>query len=46
MGPQIGGAIVAMQYGLSQSLIILMVGIGIVLSFVTLPLWYFGLTLV
>jgi predicted permease len=46
MGPQIGGAIVAMQYGLSQSLITLMVGIGIVLSFVTLPLWYFGLSLV
>lgn len=40
MGPQIGGAIVAMQYGLSQSLITLMVGIGIALSFLTLPLWY------
>jgi predicted permease len=46
MGPQIGGAIVAMQYGLSQSLITLMVGIGIVLSFLTLPLWYLGLSLV
>jgi predicted permease len=45
MGPQIGGAIVAMQYGLSQSLITLMVGIGIMLSFVTLPLWYLGLSL-
>jgi len=45
MGPQIGGAIVAMQYGLSQSLITLMVGIGIMLSFLTLPLWYFGLSL-
>jgi predicted permease len=45
MGPQIGGAIVAMQYGLSPSLITLMVGIGIVLSFLTLPLWYFGMTL-
>jgi predicted permease len=43
MGPQIGGAIVAMQYGLSPSLITLMVGIGITLSFVTLPLWYLGL---
>jgi predicted permease len=44
MGPQIGGAIVAMQYGLSPSLITLMVGVGITLSFLTLPLWYFGLT--
>jgi predicted permease len=43
MGPQIGGAIVAMQYGLSPSLITPMVGIGITLSFVTLPLWYLGL---
>jgi predicted permease len=45
MGPQIGGAIVAIQYGLSSSLITLMVGVGIVLSFVTLPLWYLGLAL-
>jgi len=44
MGPQIGGAIVAMEYGLSASLITLMVGIGIALSFLTLPLWYLGLT--
>ena len=43
MGPQIGGAIVAMQYGLNPQLITLMVGIGIVLSFVTLPLWYLAL---
>jgi malate permease and related proteins len=46
MGPQIGGAIVAIQYGLSPSLITLMVGVGIVLSFVTLPLWYLGLALI
>jgi predicted permease len=46
MGPQIGGAIVAMQYGLSPPLITLMVGIGILLSFLTLPLWYLGLSLV
>ncbi len=45
MGPMIGGAIVAMQYGLSQPLITLMVGIGIALSFLTLPLWYLGLAL-
>jgi malate permease and related proteins len=43
MGPQIGGAIVAMQYGLSPSLTTLMVGVGIALSFMTLPLWYLGL---
>jgi malate permease and related proteins len=46
MGPMIGGAIVAMQYGLSPSLITLMVGVGIALSFLTLPLWYFGLALI
>ena len=46
MGPQIGGAIVALQYGLSPPLITLMVGVGIVLSFVTLPLWYLGLALI
>ena len=43
MGPQIGGAIVAIQYGLNPALITLMVGIGIALSFVTLPLWWWGL---
>jgi len=40
MAPQIGGAIVASQYGLNAPLISLMVGIGTVLSFVTLPLWW------
>jgi predicted permease len=40
MGPQIGGAIVAMQYGLNAPLVTLMVGIGITLSFLTLPIWY------
>jgi predicted permease len=44
MGPQIGGAVVAMQYGFNPALITLMVGIGITLSFVTLPLWYLALT--
>ena len=43
MGPQIGGAIVAMQYGLNAPLITLMVGVGITLSFLTLPLWYMAL---
>jgi predicted permease len=42
MAPQIGGAIVAVQYGLNANLITLMVGIGTILSFVTAPvLWYF-----
>ena len=40
MGPQIGGAIVAVQYGLNPTLVTLMVGIGITLSFATLPLWW------
>jgi malate permease and related proteins len=46
MGPQIGEAIVAMQYGLSPALIMLMVGVGIALSFLTLPLWYLGFPLI
>ena len=44
MGPQIGGAIVGIQYGLNPRLISLMVGCGIVLSFLTLPLWWLGLS--
>jgi predicted permease len=43
MGPQIGGAIVAIQYGLNPALVTLMVGVGIALSFLTLPLWWLGL---
>jgi predicted permease len=43
MGPMIGGSIVAIQHGLSPPLTTLMVGIGITLSFVTVPLWYLGL---
>ena len=39
MGPQIGGAIVATQYGLDRTLITLMVTCGTVLAFVTLPVW-------
>lgn len=45
MGPQIGGAIVAIQHGLNPPLITLMVGIGITLSFLTLPIWWYGLGL-
>ena len=43
MGPQIGAAIVAIQHGLNPTLITLMVGIGITLSFVTLPAWWYVL---
>ncbi len=41
MGPQIGGSIVALEHKLHKSLVILMVGIGIPLSFVTLPVWWY-----
>ena len=41
MAPQIGGSIVAIQYGLDAKLITLMVGVGTVLSFATLPGWWY-----
>jgi malate permease and related proteins len=41
MGPQIGAAIVAIQHGLNPPLITLLVGVGIVLSFLTLPMWWY-----
>jgi predicted permease len=40
MGPQIGGSIVAIQYGLNAPLISLVVGVGTALSFITLPCWW------
>jgi predicted permease len=40
MGPQIGGAVVATQYGLDPPLVSLMVGVGILLSFLTAPAWW------
>jgi malate permease and related proteins len=43
MGPQIGGAIVATQYGLDPPLVTLMVGIGSVIAFLTLPIWWYAL---
>jgi hypothetical protein len=43
MAPQIGGAIVAMEHKLDPPLVTLMVGIGIPLSFLTLPLWWYVL---
>jgi hypothetical protein len=39
MPPQLGGSIVAIQYGLDANLISLMVGIGTVAAFLTLPAW-------
>ncbi len=39
MAPQIGAAIVAMEHDLDPPLVTLMVGIGIPLSFLTVPLW-------
>jgi predicted permease len=46
MGPQIGASIVAIQHGLNPPLITLLVGIGITLSFVTLPMWWYILQIV
>jgi predicted permease len=43
MAPQIGAAIVAMEHKLDPPLVTLMVGIGIPLSFLTLPLWWYML---
>lgn len=43
MGPQIGGAIVATQYGLDPPLVTLMVGIGSIAAFLTLPMWWYAL---
>lgn len=43
MGPQIAGSIVAIQYGLEPSLVTLMVGLGIPLSLMTVPIWWWGL---
>jgi len=41
MGPQIGGAIVATQYGLDPPLMTLMVGIGTLIAFVSLQAWWY-----
>jgi hypothetical protein len=45
MAPMIGGAIVAAQHKLDPELTTLMVGIGIPLSFLTLPAWWYGLAM-
>src|SRR5215468_9280133 len=41
MAPQIGAAIVAVEHDLDPALVTLMVGIGIPLSFLTVPLWWY-----
>ena len=43
MAPQSGASIVAMQHKLDPPLVTLMVGIGIPLSFLTLPVWWYVL---
>lgn len=46
MGPMITGGIIAMTYGLRPRLAASLLGVGIPVSFMTLPLWYYILTLV
>ena len=43
MAPQIGAAIVAIEHKLDPPLVTLMIGIGIPLSFLTVPLWWYVL---
>jgi malate permease and related proteins len=45
MGPMIGASIVAMDHELDPPLVTLMVGVGIPLSFLTLPAWWYLLSL-
>ena len=40
MAPMIGASIVAMDHDLDPPLLTLMVGVGIPLSFLTLPAWW------
>ena len=46
MAPMIGASIVAMDHDLDPPLVTLMLGVGIPLSFLTLPVWWYLLTLV
>jgi malate permease and related proteins len=46
MPPMIGASIVAMDHELDPPLLTLMIGVGIPLSFLTLPAWWYLLTLV
>jgi malate permease and related proteins len=45
MGPMIGASIVAMDHELDPPLLTLMVGVGIPVSFLTLPIWWHVLNL-
>jgi predicted permease len=45
MGPMIGASIVALDHELDPPLLTLMVGVGIPLSFLTLPVWWHLLSL-
>ena len=45
MGPAIGAGIVASQNELNPSLVALMVGVGVPLCLVTVPIWSFGMSL-
>jgi hypothetical protein len=40
MGPMITGGIVAMTYGVRPGLAASMLGVGVPVSFLTLPLWH------
>ncbi|CCH50421.1 AEC family transporter [Pseudodesulfovibrio piezophilus] len=46
MGPMITGGIIAMTYGLNPRLASALLGVGIPMSFLTVPLWYFLLGLI
>ena len=46
MAPMIGASIVAMDHELDPPLLTLMIGVGIPLSFLTLPAWWYVLTLI
>ena len=46
MAPMIGSSIVAMDHDLDPPLVTLMLGVGIPLSFLTLPVWWYLLTLI
>lgn len=44
MGPMITAGIIAMQYDLDRDLATMMMGVGIPVSFITLPIWYYLLS--
>jgi predicted permease len=41
MAPRIGASIVAQEHKLDPALVTLTVGVGIPLSFMTLPIWWY-----